>query len=191
MKKKLIITLLFILTLMLAWAGGFFYFLQQTKVFAINTQITTDAVVVFGGNRKRIIEGTKLLQQGYAPLIFITGDKPREEYENFIRTKRLAIEQFIFDTKLANNKRNHAEDTALFLMKYKFDSIRLVVDADQMPRALREIKYAVPTDTIVIPHPIYRERKDFTSLMREYLKLSVALFASIFGKEDEIHLSYS
>jgi uncharacterized SAM-binding protein YcdF (DUF218 family) len=178
-------------SILLVWCGGFFYFLQITDDISNDNRTITDAIVVFGGNKQNLYVGVQLLKLGYAPIVFITGDKPKEEYNNFLKTQQLSPEQFIFDENIAKNKHNHVMDTVMFLKKYKFHSLRLVVNAVQLPRALRELLANIPPDTVVIPHPISSKQKNHLQIFKEYTKYTLVLVASFIGKEDELDLPYS
>lgn len=103
-----------IASILILWCGGFFYYVYVVENTSNDNRKITDAIVVFGGNKQRLYAGVQLLKFGYAPLIFITGDKPEEEYKNYLRTQNLAPEQFIFDEYLAKNKQNHALDKQCF-----------------------------------------------------------------------------
>ena len=92
----------------------------------------TDAIVVFGTNDQELYAGTQLLKLGYAPLVFVTSDKPKTAFFNFFKTYNLAPEQFIFDRELAVNTSNYSTDTAEFLRKYRLQSMRLVVGSIEL-----------------------------------------------------------
>ena len=186
--KKTLIGFVILITL---WIAGFFQFFSNVNNFSSDNRNYTDAIVVFGGNKQRLYTGVQLLKLGYAPLIFITGDKPKQAYNNFFKLQKIASEQFIFDTKLASDKRNHAVDTANFLKKYKLQSIRIVADAAQMPRALRELQYNLPADVIIIANPVSRKHKLFKRTIKEYLKYQTTLIASFLGFEEHLDLDYS
>lgn len=178
-------------SILLLWCGGFFYFLNITTNISNNNRSVTDSIVVFGGKQQNLYSGVQLLKLGYAPLVFITGNKPQEEYENFLKTQKISPEQFIFDKNLANNKHNHAVDTMVFLKKYDFASLRLVVSAYQLPRAMRELEANIAPDIIIIPHPISQKQANYPVVFEEYAKYTLVLLASFIGKEDELNLSYS
>ena len=46
----------------------------------------TDAIVIFGTNDQELYAGTQLLKLGYAPLVFVTSDKPKTAFFNFFKT---------------------------------------------------------------------------------------------------------
>ncbi len=173
-----------------SWCLGFFYFTKTTSEISNYNRDMTDAIVIFGEKKQRIYAGTQLLKMGYAPLVFITSDKPKSDFTDFFKTHRSAPEQFIFDTALAKNTINHAADTAEFLKKYKLHSIRLVVDAIELPRAMLEITSKVPSNIIIIPHPVLGIDKDYDLIMIEYIKYTITLIAQYIGYKEELNLSY-
>jgi uncharacterized SAM-binding protein YcdF (DUF218 family) len=176
--------------IVLTWIGGFFYFKEATKDFTLESKTITDAIVVFGGNKNGLYVGAQLLRLGYAPLVYITGKKPAEEYNNFLKSQKLVPEQFIFDVSFAGDN-DFAKETATFLKKYHFDTIRLVVSADQMPRALIEVRALIPASALVIPHPISRKNNDYNALFIEYNKLLLTYLYNYFGLARELNLPYS
>ncbi len=186
--KKVLISFV---VLALLWGAGFYAFSYHVNKLSSDSRSPTEAIVVFGGNKQRLYTGVQLLKLGYAPLIFITGDKPQESYKNFLELHQLAAEQFIFDTKLASIKRNHAVGTARFLIKYELSSIRIVVDSVQMPRALRELSYNLPPGITIIANPVSRKQHSTKRTMREYLKYQAVVITTFFGVEDKLDLDYS
>jgi len=185
-----IIKLILSLTLLL-WCLGFFYFLYVTNNISNDNRNVTDSIVIFGGKQQNLYSGVQLLKLGYAPLIFITGNKPKEDYRNFLKTQKIAPEQFIFDQHIESNNFNHAMDAIMFLKKYRFNSMRLVVSAYQLPRAILELEASVSPEIIIIPHHISQKQPNYSMVFKEYSKYILMLVASFIGKEDELNLSYS
>ena len=185
-----IIKLILSLALLL-WCSGFFYFLYITNHISNDNRNVTDSIVIFGGKQQNLYSGAQLLKLGYAPLVFITGSKPKEDYSNFFETQKLAPEQFIFDQHISSNNSNHAIDAIMFLKKYQFNSMRLVVSAYQLPRAILELEANISPDIIIIPHPISQKQPNYILVFKEYNKYILVLLASFIGKEDELNLSYS
>lgn len=178
------------LLLFIIWCGGFFAFIYKVNNISNNNRSMTESIVVFGGKRQNLYTASQLLKLGYAPLAFITGDKPKSHYMNFFKAQKLAPEQFIFDENISKGDKNYAEEVAQFLYKYQFQSLRLVADADQMPRALKELSYTLP-DIIVIPHPISIKNKNYTKIFVEYCKYTAILVTYSLGFQNAFNLSYS
>jgi hypothetical protein len=177
--------------LLLTWCAGFFYFLHYTKNISNENRNMTEAIIVYGGNKQRLYIGAQLLKLGYAPIIFVTGDKPKEEYTNFIKSNNLIPEQFLFDYALANNNLNPINDALAFLKKYQFQTARVVVNSTQLPRARLEYTSKAPFDIALIFHAVSKKDERTFPIFVEYLKYCVILFTSFVGIEDELDLSYT
>ncbi len=174
-----------------AWCMGFFYFIKYTNNISNENRNITESIVVYGGNKERLYVGAQLLKLGYAPIVFVTGDKPRKEYENFIKSNNIIQEQFLFDKTLANNKLSPINDVLAFLKRYQFHSVRVVLNATQIPRAKLEFAAKVPREIILIPHAVSKKGDKSFKVFIEYLKYNIMLFASFMGTEDDFDLSYS
>jgi hypothetical protein len=151
----------------------------------------TESIIVYGGNKERLFVGAQLLKLGYAPIVFVTGDKPKEEYTNFIKASNLIPEQFLFDLALANNNLNPINDTLAFMKKYQFQTARVIVNATQLPRARLEYSAKSPFDVALIFHAVSRKREKNLQVFVEYVKYCAILFTSFIGIEDELDLSYT
>lgn len=173
------------------WCMGFFYFAYYVNNISNENRNITEAIAVYGGNKERLYVGAKLLKLGYAPIVFVTGDKPKEEYNNFINSNKLIPEQFLFDKKLANNNLSPINDVLAFLEKYQFHSVRVVLSATQIPRAKIEFAHKLPNDIKIITHAVSPKGKKHSQVFIEYLKYNIALFAYFIGIEDGFDLSYS
>ena len=174
-----------------AWCIGFFYFVHYTNNISNENRNTTEAIAVYGGNKERLYIGAKLLKLGYAPIVFVTGHKPKAEYANFIKANKLIPEEFLFDKKLANNNLSPINDVLAFLKKYQFATVRVVLNATQIPRAKLEFATKIPHDIELIPHAVSRKGENYSQIFIEYLKYNIILFASFIGIEDDFDLSYS
>ena len=174
-----------------AWCTGFFYFINYTKNITNTNRNITQAIVVYGGNKERLYVGAQLLKMGYAPIVYITGDKPKEEYDNFIRVNNLIPAQFIFDHSLTTNNLEAIEDSLDFMKKYELHTARVVINSTQLPRAKIYFASKVPREIKFIPHVVSRKGEKHFKVFVEYFKYSIALLASFVGMENELNLSYS
>lgn len=176
--KLLHIILLGLLSL---WCFGYFYFLSSISKTPDHKREHTDVIVIFSEKKQNITIGAQLLKAGYTSLVFFTGNNKREDFTNFFSTNQLAPEQFIFDTELTNDTHKLATDTANFLSKYKLDSARIVANAEQMPRAMLEIKSKITDNKRIIPHPVTASTTNYLSLAQEYIKYSIMLVCYTIG----------
>ena len=175
--------------IILSWVAGFFYYIHVIDNYTLENKTITDVIVVFGDSKQKLYTSSQLLKLGYAPLVYITGKTPASEYQNFIKSQNLTLQQFIFDTSFAGNH-DYAKETAIFMDKYNADSIRLVISSSQMPRAMLEIKSRAPRGSIIIPHPVSRKTSDYGALFREYNNFVFVYFIIYFGLKFELNIPY-
>ncbi|MDG1436306.1 MAG: hypothetical protein P8P83_00735 [Rickettsiaceae bacterium] len=188
MKKVIIIFLSIILT----WLCGFFYFLHAVNNISNNNRTITDSIVTFGKSHHSLYTTIQLLKSGYAPMVFVMDHQEDElRNEDFLKTQHLAPEQFVFDNRSDGFIYNRAINTALFLERYDFHSLRLVAKAYQFPRAIRELSTTISPDIIIISHPISQKESSYIFAFTEYVKYTFLLAASLIRKENELNLSYS
>jgi hypothetical protein len=152
----------------------------------------TDAIVVFIGSKQKIYTGAQLLNYGYAPVLYTTGNYPLSYYTNFLKEMGIENTKFLFDNEFSIYKNvNYALETAKVISKYKFESIRLVASADEIDRACIELEYYLPKDVMVIKHPVSRYKKDGFKTFIEYNKYLSVFLLSMLGKLDEFSIPYS
>lgn len=173
-----------------AWCIGYFKFIYDAEHFSLENRSITDVVVVFGGNKQRLYTGAQLVKLGYAPLMFVTGDKPGNEFKAFIAEHKLTQDQFVYDFEHKEKNKDHGRDAARFINKYEFKSVRLVVPSFQIDRALIELKSNLSPYITIIPHSISIKQKNYNDLFIEYNKYVLMLVANLFGVADEVNLSY-
>ena len=186
MKAAIIAIIIFLL-----WCAGFFVFMSYAKNASNENINTSSAIITFGGSQKRILVGVQLLKLGYAPIMYITGNKPEEEYTNFIKSQGLIPEQFLFDTQIANSHLSPINDTLAFMHKYQFQSARVVVKWTQLPRARLQFSNAIFGQLNIIPHSTPYKKEKITKIFIEYAKYTLTLIASFIGMDNELNLSYS
>jgi uncharacterized SAM-binding protein YcdF (DUF218 family) len=160
----------FIAVLALLWAGGFILF-SLTLPHPAPIATRSDAVVVLTGGRGRLARGLAVLEAGSARRMLVSGvgrnttrkqlaaaaglDLPR------LRTTDLGYE--------AVDTRSNAEETARWVKRYGFRSLRLVTSTGHMRRARLELARVLPADVIVIPDAVPIEPKA-PSIATEYSK---------------------
>lgn len=177
--------------LIFIWCAGFFYFVSYTKNLTNTNRNITQAIIIYGGNKERLYVGAQLLKLGYAPVVYITGDKPKNEYDNFIRVNNLTQAQFIFDPSLTTNNLDPINDSLDFMKKFQFHTARVVINTTQYPRAKIDFASKVPHEIKLIPHVVSRKGERNFQVFVEYLKYNITLLASFAGVENELNLSYS
>lgn len=177
MKKKRLIKYLLLITFtsLMAWGAGFAYFIHEANSYKVDSTTATDAIVVISGARQRIETGIKLLQNEYAPILFITGIAPNNDMSRFLVEHKVHPEQVIYGG-ISKSTREDITEIYKFLNNHDLDSIRLVTSFYHMPRALAEAHKIFPQRIIVLPHPIHSNyNKNYALLFEEYNKYLLLL----------------
>lgn len=120
---------------------------------------------------------------GYAPIVYITGDKPKEEYDDFVRMNKLIPTQFIFDHSLTTSHLEAIRYSLDFMKKYELHKVRVVINSIQLPRAKIDFVSKVPREIKFIPHVVSRKGEKHFKVFVEYLKHSITLLSSFVGME--------
>ena len=171
--------------LALAWALGFALFMLSLGK-PLDARVKTDAIVVPTGGAGRIPRGIALLQAGSARRMLITGTDPA------VRPIELAVEHdappALFRCCIdlgheAVDTRSNADETAAWVRKRGYKSVRLVTADWHVPRARLELGNALGSE-IEIRGDGVRTHARFTMLLREYHKYLVRRIALLFGIGD-------
>lgn len=169
------------LSLVLMWMAGLFYFIYGLSQVEPPTDKRTDGIVVLTGGNSRLQEAVRLLENGIADKLFISGINAAvseaELYAALGISKKYA-DCCIEAGAKAKNTVGNAEEISGWVKKSQMSSIRVVTSLEHMPRALVEIRRFMP-DIIIIAHPVGQWRPEnirLISLAREYSKYLVSLF---------------
>jgi len=149
------------------WLSGLFWFIAKIPDQPSSDDTETDAIVALTGGSSRLEYGLKLLTEGKGSKLFISGVHDKTTAESMLRHAppdiRLKLASFSPESIVlgheAENTIGNAEETARWLHKEGFHSIRLVTSNYHMPRSLEEFKATIP-DITIIPEPVFPE--DFT-----------------------------
>lgn len=169
------------------WLAGFFWFVAASPAALSDRAAPTDAIVVLTGGSERLVEGLQLLREGKGRMLFVSGVNPEVGLGQLLRLAGNAFASARCCVVLgheAENTRGNAEETARWMRKEGYKSLRLVTSWYHMPRSLLDFERAMPKITIV-PHPVFapdidRSRwwaseRDTLLLLDEYSKYLLAL----------------
>lgn len=142
----------------------------------------TDAIVVLTGGAGRLDEGLRLLRRDMADVLLISGvnrQVTREEILRLAGDPPAPLAARITLGYRAERTRDNANETAAWFNSHNYRSLRLVTANYHMPRALLELRSALPRAQI-IPHPVtpeavssgrwWRNRTGLIIVVKEYLK---------------------
>ena len=171
---------LFAVTL-LAWMLGFAWF----AIFLPQPLDgrPTDAIVVLTGGAGRIDRGLTLLQEGAAKRMLISGVdrsvRPSELAAQYDAPERL-FSCCITLGREAIDTRSNAIETAHWLERRHFKTVRLITTDWHMRRAALELRQAVP-GRLTIVYDAVPSRPSLTMLLREYNKYLFRRAAALVG----------
>ena len=185
MKKFFLVVVAIFIVL---WLGGFIYFAQRINKYEIDNDTYTDAVIALTGGRHRIAEAVKILNQGKAKHLFISGVGRKISWEDIKNAQNLKIKNDADVTigYKAKNTIGNAQETIDWVHKNKIDSIRLVTSNYHVERSL--VEFGVKDKKLrIIPHPVFSEKvckkwwrnwHTFLLIFEEYNKFLYVYFRS-------------
>ncbi|MET0270782.1 MAG: YdcF family protein [Sphingomonas sp.] len=166
----------------LAWALGFAWFSLLQPGPAPDAAVT-DAIVVVTGGPGRVQRGLDLLSAGRARRLLVSGADRR------VRPAELAavnhVSPRLVETRVdlgheAVDTRSNAEETAGWLARYRFRSLRLVTTDWHMARACFELRRILGDEVTILPDAV-RSEPGFTALFKEYHKYLLRRIAAPLG----------
>lgn len=141
----------------LFWIVGLFIFASYIPGPAASAPIRTDAIVVLTGGAGRVTEGLILLEKGLGERLFVSGVYRGVDVAALLKVARQMPPNMEWRITLgysADNTVGNAEETAAWMAKQGYRSLRLVTASYHMPRSLMEFRRAMPAAEIVI-HPVH------------------------------------
>lgn len=166
---------------LLVWALGFALFVVMLPRAA--GPVRTDGIVVPTGAPGRIARGSDIIRAGLARRMLISG------VERTVRPGELAEKQAIpmavvaccVDLgRQAVDTRSNAAETALWVRRHGYRSVRLVTTDWHMPRARFELARALGKGVVIVPDAV-RSDADLLSLWREYNKYLLRRLSVLVG----------
>lgn len=145
------------LTAAILWIAGLIWFAEAIPAAVDDADSHTDAVVVLTGAAGRLDTGIDLLAGKKAKKLFVSGVYRGVDVQQLLRLSRrpdAALNCCIVLGHTADDTRGNAEETAQWVTRERFTSIRLVTSSYHMRRSLLEFSRAMPSVRI-IPHPVF------------------------------------
>ncbi len=145
-----------LLGLALAWCAGFLWFATTVPSRVEDASTRTDAIVVLTGGSERLATGMQLLEDGLGRKLFISGVHHDVDMAEILRVTeaRPGLECCVALGYAAPDTVGNAAETAQWMWREGFTSLRLVTGAYHMPRGLLELRHALP-DAVVVAHPVF------------------------------------
>ncbi len=164
--------------LALAWLAGFVWFVRLASA-PVRDPPHADGIVVLTGGSNRIEQGLRLLAAGQAPRLLVSGVIPGTEVERLARGAGIdpaAVAGAVTLGQSAISTRGNAEETVDWVARYGLHSLIVVTAFYHMPRALAELRRALP-GTALYPAPVQPDAppggdggRTLTLLASEYTK---------------------
>ena len=142
------------------WIVGLLWFVGMIPAEPRDDPRVTDAIVVLTGGSGRLEAGLDQLGQNRAKKLFVSGVYRGVEVAKLLDLSTQAperVECCIVLGYSADNTTGNARETADWMAKEGYQSLRLVTAAYHMPRSLLEFRRAMPTIEI-IAHPVFSQR---------------------------------
>ena len=160
--------------------GGFALFTGQSRARPALPVQPTDGIAVLTGGPQRVEAGLRLLLEGEAQWLIISGaggDAPLDELMRHAGLGALppALESHVTIGRRATSTRGNGDEVADWARSRQIASLRVVTAAFHMPRALLELRRALP-GVALVPHPVQASGPRLGLLLREYGKLVGAVF---------------
>ncbi|CAH0352113.1 MULTISPECIES: YdcF family protein [unclassified Sphingobium] len=144
---------------------------------------TTDAIVVLTGGGGRIDRGLALLKGNAAKRMLISGVdrsvRPVELAERYKTPMRL-FDCCVTLGREAIDTRSNALETARWLKRRDFRTVRLITTDWHMRRAALELRQVLPRDVILV-YDAVPSRPSLTMLFKEYNKYLLRRVVALIG----------
>ncbi len=138
------------------WTAGLVRFAGQIPSGVDDPMSRTDAIVVLTGGSERLATGLRLLAEGRAGKLFVSGVHRGVDVSQLLRVARRTPRELDCCIVLghdADDTVGNARETARWISAEGYDSLRLVTANYHMRRSLLEFRRALPRATIVA-HPV-------------------------------------
>jgi uncharacterized SAM-binding protein YcdF (DUF218 family) len=175
-------TIVLVLVLALVWLVGLWRFAAAIPSEVTAPERQTDAIVVLTGGSLRVEGGLRLLADGKAKKLFISGVYRGVDVTELLHVSRQSPDSVACCVVLghaADNTLGNARETAQWMESEGYHSLRLVTASYHMPRSMLEFTRAMP-DIEIVPNPVFPEFMQEGSWWQS--RRSAALIASEYSK---------
>jgi uncharacterized SAM-binding protein YcdF (DUF218 family) len=141
---------------LLLFALGFIMFASVVTRTPAVADPRADGIVVLTGESRRIAEGARLLKEGRAERMLISGVNRHTGKRALIKISGLPEQQFDCCVDLgytAHDTVGNANETRAWATERRYATLIVVTASYHMPRSLAELSLALPSARLV-PHPV-------------------------------------
>ena len=145
-------TLACVAALLLGWATGFAWFVNETATSS-GAPPQADGIVALTGGAERVETTLRLLAAGRGRVLLISGVNRAADFASLAHRAGVdpALSSRVTLGRVATDTRGNAAETAAWAEENHLSSILVVTAGYHMPRALAELRRALPD---VALHPI-------------------------------------
>ncbi len=143
----------------IAWGVGLFRFAAVIPTEAGEVTTSTDAIVVLTGGSRRLATGFDLLSANAAGRLLVSGVYRGVDVSELLRHFQYAPDDLRCCVEIghdAGDTAGNAEETAAWVRRHGFRSLRIVTSNYHVPRSMLEFHHALP-GVILIAHPVVPE----------------------------------
>lgn len=174
------------------WSAGLVGFATAVPRDIADQTSRTDAIVVPTGGYGRLFAGLELLRDGHAEQLFISGVYTGVTLSSLVGDIDFDLPACCVEIgHSADDTFENAKETAAWMAKRDYHSLRLVTGSYHMPRAILEFRHAMP-DVRLVANPTFpqhvkvdhwwRYRGTAGLLASEYAKYLLALIRMPFSR---------
>jgi uncharacterized SAM-binding protein YcdF (DUF218 family) len=141
----------------IAWLLGLVMFVRAIPETVDDVDSHTDAIVVLTGGSDRLATGLKLLEAKKADAVFVSGVNPQVGVRLVLRAFGEGAAYLAGRIEAgygAQDTAGNAAETASWMRRHGYHSLRLVTASYHMPRSYLEFTRALP-DVRIIPNPVF------------------------------------
>ena len=143
----------------IAWGVGLVRFAAMIPTEAGEVTTSTDAIVVLTGGSRRLATGLELLSANAAEMLFVSGVYRGVDVSQLLRHLQSAPDDLRCCVEIghdASDTAGNADETAAWVRRQGFQSLRIVTSNYHVPRSMLEFRHALPRATLVA-HPVVPE----------------------------------
>jgi uncharacterized SAM-binding protein YcdF (DUF218 family) len=143
--------------LIAGYVVGLFWFAHLMPRAVVDATSETDAIVVLTGGSQRLPSAFELMAEHRARWLFVSGVNRETDIARLPGASALsasALACCVVIGREADDTIGNAAETAAFVDSHHVTSLRLVTASYHMPRALLELKRALP-DVRIVEHPVF------------------------------------
>jgi uncharacterized SAM-binding protein YcdF (DUF218 family) len=139
------------------WATGLLLFIGLIPRAVSEPDLHTDGIVILTGGSERLDVGLRLLLENKAERLLVSGVPERINAEHLLLDGRQLPRELaccIDAGHAALNTAGNAVETAAWVRRHGFRSLRVVTANYHMPRSLLELRHSLP-ETRLVSHPVF------------------------------------